>query len=636
MSKYTYIVNIDNAIDVSHFRMYFHESVSRKKLSLYSIESLRDLPDKVEHIIRHMDRNVFQSDENELIICTARVWGRETDINWWTLMLQARIFTACSAVAHRKISKIRLIIVDNDNGELPEEKVFRQEADRALLRQGCIRDADPSHRCITEPWLKETGAAYLAADEQGRQQILDSVETLIPDNPLMSDFIKDTLRSFAGNADVHTLAEIYAEYFERNVLDKVRNIDTCIMPVSGSDNAEKRIAQLRLVTFLIDITGRKLGERAAIAAEFDAFEFDPAIEAARLKRYTDKVIAEYLRLKKIREKTRPEVKVSFSSMHKLSQLTEDRLIGNKKDAESIVEKISDFRNMPDWEDDYMSLINEIAAYESKLDDYGRELNEEFHYKKQPEMLVHETVTYENEKEALKIAEEEARLANENSYKERGKGDAAYAALLDISAQLHNVGNYLRKLNKARNNKKNSSFLRLMLFAASVIIIPYCVSQTYIFRGMANGNILPLICVTVLLLAVAFAKPFAEAALNRAFRREVRKLSELVQRYFESIQTRQQLFHDNVDCMADIWNAERKLEACREVVNARADQNRRVDLHRDALEEYAGMMGYFSSFIDNYYNEENSTKIDDPVSQIDPKKDITDNGIYWIGNVADIV
>jgi hypothetical protein len=139
---------------------------------------------------------------------------------------------------------------------------------------------------------------------------------------------------------------------------------------------------------------------------------------------------------------------------------------------------------------------------------------------------------------------------------------------------------------------------------------------------------------VLLLAVVFARPFANAALNRSFRNEIHKLSDLVKRYFDGIQQRQKLFRDNVDCMAEIWNAQRKLEACREAVSSRAENNMRIDYHRSALEEYSGMMGYFASFIDNYYTDDHSGRIEDPVTQIDPKKDIVDNGAYWIGNVVD--
>ena len=635
MAKYTYIVNVDNAVDVSHFRMYFHESVSRKRLSLYGVDSLRELAGKVDHITRHIDRNVFHSDENELIICVARTWGSTTDINWWTLMIRARVYSACKAVIRRKVSKVRLIIVDNDNGSLPEEKAFREEADSAMLKKGYIRYADPAHACICESWLTEISGEYPGADEDGRRRILDGIKALIPDNDLVSDFIGETLKAYAGMSENHSFPEVYSEYFERNILDKIRDVDTCVIPVNGNDNAERRMVQLRLVTFLVDIAGRKLRENATVSAEFENYEFDPVIEAVRLKRYSDKINNEFLRLKRAREKARPEVKVSFSNMRPIDPLEEEDLIGNSEDAESILEKISGFKNHDNWEDEFLEIVDEISSYEDKLKEYGKAVNEEFHTKKKPEMLVLESVKYEDEKEALKSAEEEFRLANENSYKERGKGDNTYAALVEITNQLQVVGNCLRKLNSARKNKESKNFLRILLFAAAVIIIPYSIMQTYIFKGLLKGNILPVICVAILLLAVIVSKPFADAALNRSFKREVRRLSELVRRYFEGIQQRQKLFHDNVECMAAIWNAEQKLNACREVVSSRNEQNMRMDYHRNALEEYAGIMGYFTSFIDNYYSDTTDKRIDDPVAQIDPKRDIADNGVYWIGNIVDM-
>lgn len=634
MSKYTYIVNIDNAVDVSHFRMYFHEGASRKKLSLYSIDSISQLEGKVDHIERHVDRNVFRSDENELVICAARRWGRETDINWWTLMLQARVYHACRSVVRRKVSRIRLIIVDNDNGILPEDKAYREEADRTLLRKGYVTDTDPAHHCISREWLIGKEAEYQAADSAEKKLVLAGIDAFMPGNRLMADFIKDTVSNFEGKAGAHSFEEVYASYFERKVLEKLRNIDTCVITVNGSDNAEKRMTQLKLVNFLVGMTERKSGKSATVAEEYAAFNVDLAVEAVRLKRYSDKISAEAARLKKTRERTRPEVKVSYSSMERIKPLEEEDMIGGKKDIETILDKISAIRDSVSWEDDYLTVVDEMASYEDRLKEYGRAVNEEFHIKKQNENLVPELVTFENEQEALKEAEEEFRTANENAYSERGKADRTYAALVDITNQLQVVGNCLNKLSKARTGNDKSAFIRILLFAAALIILPYSVMQMYIYRGIANGNMMPLVCMALLFIAVAATRPFAGAAVSRSLSKETRKLSELVKRYFEGLQQRQRLFRDNVDCMAGIWNAERKLEACREVVRSRTENNLRIDYHRSALDEYSGIMGYFSSFIDNYYTDEISKSIEDSAAQIDPKKDIADNAVYWIGSVVD--
>ena len=72
MANYSFIINVGNAIDKSHFRMYFHESISTKRLSFYDIEDFSELKDKVTVIGKHIDRNVFEADSNYLYICTSR------------------------------------------------------------------------------------------------------------------------------------------------------------------------------------------------------------------------------------------------------------------------------------------------------------------------------------------------------------------------------------------------------------------------------------------------------------------------------------------------------------------------------------------------------------------------------------
>ena len=80
MANYSFIINVGNAIDKSHFRMYFHESISSKRLTFYDIEDLSELEDKVNAIGRHIDRNVFEADSNVLYVCTSRTWMPQTDL----------------------------------------------------------------------------------------------------------------------------------------------------------------------------------------------------------------------------------------------------------------------------------------------------------------------------------------------------------------------------------------------------------------------------------------------------------------------------------------------------------------------------------------------------------------------------
>ena len=79
-------------------------------------------------------------------------------------------------------------------------------------------------------------------------------------------------------------------------------------------------------------------------------------------------------------------------------------------------------------------------------------------------------------------------------------------------------------------------------------------------------------------------------------------------------------------MVDIWNAERRMEACKKVVDDRIADHMRMEYHRNALEDYVSSMDYFSTFIDNYPEQPEGRTIEEFSSKIDLNKDITDNSI----------
>ena len=168
MSKYSFIINVGNAIDKSHFRMYFHESISTRKLSMFDIEDLSELSGTAELIGKHIDRNVFEADSNCLYICMSRTWQQQTDLMWWELFIRLHIYSSIPEEVRKKIKKICLILIDyDDNGGLrdPDRK---HRADQALLSRGYLDDTEvgkdwdlDSHPVITLRQLKETADMYI-------------------------------------------------------------------------------------------------------------------------------------------------------------------------------------------------------------------------------------------------------------------------------------------------------------------------------------------------------------------------------------------------------------------------------------------------------------------------------------------
>lgn len=629
MSKYTFIVNVNNAIDVPHFRMHFHEYISRQKLNMYSVESLDELPETVEHISRHIDRNVYQADENELIVCVARNCGPNADINWWTLMTKARVYGACERIIQHKISKIRLLIVDQYYGTDEREIDRRKRLDEEFLRNGYVKEQMPDGECVTREWLGRISEA--AADETKVEQLADTIDSYFSSCSLFADFVKDALTSYRELPGEKTdFINLYSSKFETDLIHEgVERVDTLIIPVSGIVNAERRNAQLKIVTFLTGRINDRIKEGVKISEEFERYEFDPAYEALRLDSYRKKLAAEKRNLQKRKDRSKPEVEISFPTMSHISPLTDELMIGNSKEVDQILENVDRFRNMSNWEGEFLALIDRISMFEQELKNYGVQVNEEFHRIK-TEAIPGEPEVYKNENAALNAANEQLRQANEDSYKERDKGESTYSSIVDITNQFNIVGNCLRKINNARLAGRGANFVKIFLFAVCAIFIPYSVMQTYIYTGLARGNFWPAVCFAYLVIAVLAARPVAQAALDRSFKKESLKLKALVTRYFEGLQQRQILFHDSVNCMVDIWNAERRMEACKKVVDDRIEDHMRMEYHRNALEDYVSSMDYFSTFIDNYPEDPKGRAIEEISSKIDLNKDITDNSIYWIG------
>ena len=106
MGKYTFIINVGNAIDKSHFRMYFLESISKRKLSMYDIEDMSELTGKIVHASKHIDRNMFEADKNDLIICVPRSQESLHTLLYWTFYLKSYIYNAIPERAMRKINHI--------------------------------------------------------------------------------------------------------------------------------------------------------------------------------------------------------------------------------------------------------------------------------------------------------------------------------------------------------------------------------------------------------------------------------------------------------------------------------------------------------------------------------------------------
>ena len=641
MANYSFIINVGNAIDKSHFRMYFHESISSKRLTFYDIEDLSELEDKVNAIGRHIDRNVFDADSNVLYVCTSRTWMPQTDLLWWTLFRKSYVYSKVSGEVRKKLKKIYLIIVDGDEKTFEQDSSRRNRIEKSLMQNGFLESGvdlrswdTEAHPVITEDQLSEIGRIYLGSGLQGELHTVFSDDKV---GKVYDDFAIEMLGRYSelsenkelDGTEIFSYVDTFRQFFKEKLSKKLDTIDTLVTSVDPGDQAARRLSQLKLVTFLVDaVSGNAPSDISRAYSDYEK-KFDPKAEALKLRSFAERI--EY-QLRRLERKTDdPKIEFRYRRVREISPLEDNKLIGNEEDIDKTLRKVMGFRNRENWDKEFEELLGEIAAYEDKLNDYGAQVNEEFHRNK-AESVEESQPPYENEAEALSAIQKETEQANENAYRERDKGDNTYATILEITNQFNIVGSCLKKLNAARLAAGKGNFARILLFIVLMIVIPYSIMQIYIYPGMIKGNFMPLICVGALLLVVILARPAAVIALDRSFSKEVKKLQDQVRRYFDGIQQRQKLFHEGVNSMIAIWNAAQRHEACVQAIDIKREEHQRLDYHKNALRNYQSIMNYFDSFIYSYYDDESGYVLQQEKADLKTEKNIVDNRIYWIDKV----
>ena len=637
MGKYTFIINVGNAIDKSHFRMYFLESISKRKLSMYDIEDMSELTGKIVHASKHIDRNMFEADKNDLIICVPRSQESLHTLLYWTFYLKSYIYNAIPERAMRKINHIYLLIVDNTENEFSSDNSI----DQIILERGYLdRDVyEGRAEIITKKELADISYTYASSnsrmDETSAKELLDKIQdagfrqVMITALERYKTYFKE-YQEGDGSA-VFSFFETFSDEHKK-YSNQLKTIEHHIIPVSESNLAAKRISQLQIVTFLVncvndDISGVSFPEMY----QRHLSSYDPAAEAYRLNAYNEKIREQNASFERRKDKT--GIKYSSSYMHEIGPIEPKDVIGGNDDIDKLFDEVTDISSSDDLDEKFEKMLHEIESYEDRLREYGKTLSECFHQSKIN--ATSNLKSFENEKAEDEKADAELELskAGEKAYRQRDNSNNTYAVKVDIANQFVVIGNCMKKLQSARSASARNKTPELIAFALFLIIIPYSIMQTYIYGGLIKGNFIPLICISVLILTVLLAKPLASFLMERSFNKEIKKLKDLVEKYFVEIRQRQELFHENVNSMIAIWNAEQRLEACNKAIAQNADERMRVEYHKNAIKNNLNLMSYFSSFIDNYNDIDESYSIHGAKGKLDMNKGATNNPMYWIGTIS---
>ena len=164
-----------------------------------------------------------------------------------------------------------------------------------------------------------------------------------------------------------------------------------------------------------------------------------------------------------------------------------------------------------------------------------------------------------------------------------------------------------------------------------MLLPYLIMQPYVVDGVIGGNLVPIVCVAVFLLAFLSAKVLIALRWNIEMRKAREELKSVLKVFFANLEKRQRMFIKRTNAIITMQNIQSEKKQIQAELEERKDVYKRLVYHRDALESHLKALSYFNSLID----EGEEKRISGGYSNDFIKglnTGVEENDIYWMKEV----
>lgn len=622
---HTFIVNTDNALDTAYYGMYFYQGIHDESISFYeepavSEEMFRAVAEKVH---KQMSRNSFGINDYRIVFLISRNCAEHTEnylCNLYVSELLSRQFTTS------QLNKIDICFIN----KYEESPNFSIEKLRSKF-----------NRINTQMNLQ----GYLDSEEDAlstgvfpsRNMLINKDLSSIPENVNASGIravLEECINESAPEEGEQStdMIKAYSDRF-RSVKDRVERIRVFNVTLNSLSPESQVQEQLYLCRFLLDKD--KSARDGDLGKLYDQFRKDAeksgmlAEEAARLAAYADRVTAEKARLSgKLLERNQ-KIATEYNYKEPLPDIDRTDEIGGSRDVLAIIHELNRESRSPEWEQEYMQLLDKLGSYEKKLADYGKDLSEEIHRNIVP--VSEPTQQFADLDSANEVIGKQLEAAMENYYELRKPAQDQLSTMLDITNQFHKIMAAMKRRRAYRESSRWTRFISVLFAGILAVLIPYSLSQTYIYSAILKGNLVPVFSLLIFVVSFLLSKGIVAAAMNFRFRKEMLKFEMLIKKYMDDIKIRQKHYHDTVNAMIQINNVMALRDAVsREVIRQDRERNL-LNYHKHKLEEREKAMKYFGSFIRNKSGTAGKPALSgsDTPLEIDPEKSVLNNQFYWI-------
>lgn len=615
MSTHSFIVNINGALDMTHYGMYFYKGMSHGEITIFEIDTLCDqeIQSIPEKLLKYLNRNSFTAGNYRIVFCVARnCSGDETPLcDLYFKSWLARFFNDAM------LTRTELLFFNRYDGlGSQEENNLRDRfcrVNKELEDNGYVPQAEDA----------ALYGLFPSAADFSRTDIAESdVSQYAVDSGILQQFTQCCQKSGGDGTEAKRLYELV--YKESKT--KLQKINTVQVDIDTNDTESAIVGQMKICRFIL--RGEDDAQRdKPLQVRFEDFcknQFKEGDEAAALLAYRNDLKDQKLILDRESEAPSLPLELKYQEMDLFPDVGSYEEIGGESDAREMVSQLSGNMNSGDWEEKYFEVVKKLEDCEKRLEKFGEKISDEFHSAEMKKEVIKE---YRTVYEAQENVRETYKAASKQFYDLKEQERDEYSSILDTSNKFQKLRISILRIRLCKNSDRWKYFIPVLIAAMMAVIIPYLMTQNYIFSAVMHGKMIPIICALVYLLSFLLAKLIVFFSLSFILRREMRKLYRLIEKYLEGVKLRQKQFISTVNAMIMIHNAKAEREALSKELNRQEAERERLLYYKEKRNDLEHMLQYFDDFIEHVGKTGKAPTREAP--DINKYVSAVKNEVFWI-------
>lgn len=623
----TYIVNVNNSINMAYYDFFFYEAEAEGKIMILNVDSLKKAEKQIDDMLIELEERYFEDgDQYRIVFCIPRyISGIESFAENSDLVLSYQIKNCLGDrfTEYDKVFVFSFVYCQLDNiSEFENENRSITNNFHSTVDTHSFPDFSSQEVVVNSSnvsaFFEEIESKIQSADCDEIREIFGEAWNQFGIKTADKEILTSEQNAFGAVFHEISKQNLPADHFIMTAID---NNGT-----AGSKNTE--IAEtLKIINFF-------LNEHPMLQSEYDEASID-------LEKYAE-ILSEYRgRLKAFSKVNPPQKEFEFEYRTPESAIDECReqykaynekvynAINDKQTSvfsdtvKTLIKNCKKNGSEKQWDETYGKILQHIEYADGSLDEYMKRMSEAFAKSE----IQSERIIVSADDIGLMLSELEVEYKNTNKefFELCELSEVGYKTMLDTKNMLAKLNRSLKGVIRAEKYQKLGAFLLTLMVAFLTVMIPYSIGETHVFANFSS-------LIVWLLCNAAFAAVMLPAAIavHLYFSEKRRKLMALISKtcdeYFSAYLENASMFSDKLKLIAKIERIGSKMDFLTEADRNFKEYEKKLSYHKQCMRRLRNGLQYFSGLMRSAKAEIKSESYDVPLINLD--KDEKRNPFYY--------